>query len=97
MDILREIETKILFLSNGRSISKIGITEFFLQMIIDVKGNYIKKNPSNLQHFVPVGCDIFYVLRSYLLLTSKNGANVEPLSYNVDNIANFGFITENQT
>lgn len=91
MDILRNIEANKLLIDNNRTILQIGLTEFFLQMIVDVKGNGLT---SDSQHFISTRCDIFYVLRPYFKLNHANTASIEPLNYSQDEAANFGFITE---
>ncbi|XKL60896.1 hypothetical protein PGB90_007953 [Kerria lacca] len=94
MEILRDIEARKFSISAKRDIPKTGLTEFFLQMIVNVKGDVVKEGTSDSQRFSFVHCDIFYVLRPHYKLNGKNAGNVEPLSYSDDETANFGFITE---
>lgn len=93
MNLLRDIEEKKLLISNDRSISKIGITEFFLQMIVNIKG-HMTKGIFKSQYFVPTYCNIFYFLRPYSKLIDKY-PDILPSNFNFDETANIGFIVEN--
>lgn len=92
MDILRDIEAQILFISSGSKISKIGITELFLQMIVNVRGHYTTNGTFNLKDFIFDDCDLYYVLRSTIKM---DYGKIVPSNFIYDDDANAGFAIEN--